>query len=203
MTNPKNEWHGGNYNDAFWSGFWKGAQVGQTIVAVNNIIEGFCEVTRTADGVGAATQPDLKQKMETSEINVIDKIDVKNNVADKYVPWETRMQDSLIYPDKESMVADMARYLGDNSITINDGYRTFPEQFADYMNPFLDAVNPFTSVSQHQLYRAFDVIFERPHTKEQIIYAALCAGFKGIGYSNNGTWAHVDLWMRREWSYGY
>jgi murein DD-endopeptidase MepM/ murein hydrolase activator NlpD len=61
MTNPKNEWHGGNYNDAFWSGFWKGAKIGQTIVAVNNIIEGFCEVTRTADGVGSNTQPDLAQ----------------------------------------------------------------------------------------------------------------------------------------------
>jgi RHS repeat-associated protein len=61
MTNPKNEWHGGNYNDAFWSGFWKGAKVGSTIVAINNIIEGFCEVTRTADGVGSNTQPDLAQ----------------------------------------------------------------------------------------------------------------------------------------------
>ncbi|GBR73863.1 hypothetical protein NO1_1138 [Candidatus Termititenax aidoneus] len=26
MTNPKNEWHGGNYNDAFWSGYKSGNQ---------------------------------------------------------------------------------------------------------------------------------------------------------------------------------
>jgi RHS repeat-associated protein len=64
MTNPKNEWHGGNYNDAFWSGFWKGAKIGQTIVAINNVIESFSSVAKTADGMGSQSSTDINNGIQ-------------------------------------------------------------------------------------------------------------------------------------------
>jgi cell wall-associated NlpC family hydrolase len=100
MTNPKNEWHGGNYNDAFWNGFWKGARVGSTIVAVNNIIESFGSVAKTADGHDILKNHEaLKQKgvgldnlsLSNNEMSLID-YDVKNaEFADKMMQqrgWE-------------------------------------------------------------------------------------------------------------------
>ncbi|GBR73871.1 protein Rhs family, partial [Candidatus Termititenax aidoneus] len=40
MTNPKNQWHGGNYNDAFWHGFGQGATAGSAIIGAVNFCQG-------------------------------------------------------------------------------------------------------------------------------------------------------------------
>jgi hypothetical protein len=53
MTNPKNEWHGGNYNDAFWHGFGQGATAGSAIVGIVNICEGIASVWGKATDSGA------------------------------------------------------------------------------------------------------------------------------------------------------
>jgi aldehyde:ferredoxin oxidoreductase len=92
MTNPKNEWHGGNYNDAFWNGFWKGARVGSTIVAINNIIESFAGVTKVADGHDILKNHEaLKEKgvgLEGTKFNFVD-YDVKNaEFAEKMMQQE-------------------------------------------------------------------------------------------------------------------
>jgi RHS repeat-associated protein len=50
QNNPKNEWHNGNHNDAFWHGFWQGARVGSLIVSIGHVIESFGDVTKVADG---------------------------------------------------------------------------------------------------------------------------------------------------------
>jgi hypothetical protein len=63
MNNPRNEWHGGNYNDAFWHGFKNGAQVGSLIVSISHIVESFSGVAKTADGSDILKNHEaLKQK---------------------------------------------------------------------------------------------------------------------------------------------
>jgi hypothetical protein len=51
MTNPKNQWYGGNYNDAFWHGFGQGAAAGSAVVAMAGIPDAIAKIGKALSGV--------------------------------------------------------------------------------------------------------------------------------------------------------